>query len=332
MHTENKILLSIVIPFYNVEKHIEDCLLSVYNQDLPEEMYEVICVNDASPDNSRSIVVEFQKNHTNLILVDHSYNKKLGAARNTGRSIAKGKYIWNVDSDDYIKPNVLKKLTETCLSNDLDILMINFYHNFNGVERINSKYPFKESNVQSGISFIKNYCLNSFGEISPVWSQLYKKDFLFLNKISSPESNYAEDAPFTFKSLFLANKVKSVVTAGYVYKLNQNSIGSEIELMPTALKLYEKCFVSTIELKKISIYIPENELQIRQKFYNVYKYTISIFPQYISKMSDLEFILFCSLCRKYFLSNLNLIFLMSRKTLIKYLFCIIIPVLKRHNN
>ena len=65
------IRLSIIIPFYNVEKYIAECLDSVYNQDIPEEEYEVICVNDASPDNSRDIVLEYQKKHSNLILVEH---------------------------------------------------------------------------------------------------------------------------------------------------------------------------------------------------------------------------------------------------------------------
>lgn len=94
--------LSIIIPFYNVKQYIAQCLDSVYRQDIPEEEYEVICVNDASPDHSRDIVLEYQKRHKNLVLIEHEHNKKLGAARNTGRSIARGKYIWNVDSDDYI--------------------------------------------------------------------------------------------------------------------------------------------------------------------------------------------------------------------------------------
>ena len=65
----NDIHLSIIIPFYNVEPYIAQCLDSVYNQDIPENEYEVICVNDASPDNSREIVKEYQKVNTNLVLI-----------------------------------------------------------------------------------------------------------------------------------------------------------------------------------------------------------------------------------------------------------------------
>ena len=118
--------LSIVIPFYNVEKHIAECLDSVYNQDIPEDEYEVICVNDASPDHSRDIVLEYRKKHSNLILIEHEVNKKLGAARNTGRRVARGKYLWNVDSDDMIAPNCMKEMLETCEENDLDLLLFCF--------------------------------------------------------------------------------------------------------------------------------------------------------------------------------------------------------------
>ncbi len=81
--------LSFIVPFYNVEKHIARCLDSLYNQDIPESEYEVICVNDCSPDNSRDIVLQYKKQHSNLILVEHERNKKLGAARNTGLRKAK---------------------------------------------------------------------------------------------------------------------------------------------------------------------------------------------------------------------------------------------------
>ena len=107
--------LSIIIPFYNVEQYIAECLDSVYQQNIPEEEYEVICVNDASHDHSREIVLEYQKLHSNLVLVEHEFNRKLGAARNTGRAVAKGNYIWNVDSDDKIELNCLGKLLRICV-------------------------------------------------------------------------------------------------------------------------------------------------------------------------------------------------------------------------
>jgi glycosyltransferase involved in cell wall biosynthesis len=317
--------LSIIIPFYNVEKHIGQCLDSVYNQDIPEEDYEVICVNDGSPDNSRQIVIEYQKKHSNLILIEHDKNMKLGAARNTGRSIAKGKYIWNVDSDDYVQSNVLKQLVSECEKDELDLLIFNFYHSINGVEKLNQAYPFSNSQLCSGLEFTKKYCLDHFSEISPVWTQIYKLDFLEKNNLSSPEYNYAEDAPFTFKALFLARRVKSIVIPCYVYRIGGDSIGTVIEIQPTAHKLYEKCFISTKELVKVRGVLPANQNIVRMKFREVYKYTISLFPQYTQKMSKDEFLKFKSLCRNNFFRDLEIIFLLSRKNFFYYITKVIGP-------
>jgi len=110
----NMISLSFIVPFYNVEKYIGACLDSLYAQDISEEEYEVICVDDCSPDKSRDIVLKFQRKHDNLKLITHEENKCLGGARNTGINVAKGKYLWFVDSDDMIRPNCLKTLISLC--------------------------------------------------------------------------------------------------------------------------------------------------------------------------------------------------------------------------
>jgi len=261
-----KPLISLVIPFYNVEKYIAQCLESIYNQDIDEHLYEVILVNDASPDNSKEIVLDFQKKHSNLLLVEHESNKKLGTARNTGRAISKGKYIWNIDSDDYLKPNSLKALLGICEANQLDILMFNFYHYVDNVERLNSNYPFLESSVYEGIVFINKFCLNNFSEISPVWSQIYNVDFLNRNNIYSPEINMGEDGPYTYKSLLLANRVMSITKSCYVYRANENSLGGNIEKNPTAIKLYEKCFLFTMHVSQLIKIIPPNENNIVDRF------------------------------------------------------------------
>ena len=104
------IKLSIIVPIYNVEKYIEECIRSLYSQDIPLEEYEVICVDDCSPDQSASIVERLQKEYPTLKLIRHKRNKKLGGARNTGIKVADGKYIMFVDSDDMLKPDCLKQL------------------------------------------------------------------------------------------------------------------------------------------------------------------------------------------------------------------------------
>ena len=245
--------LSIIIPFYNVEQYIAQCLDSVYQQDIPEEEYEVICVNDASPDNSRDIVKEYQKKHKNLILVEHEVNKKLGAARNTGRREAQGKYIWNVDSDDMIAPNCLKEMLEICEKNELDVLMfgVKFLREGMLVER--EVQPWIESTEPvSGQAFWKKQGIINQGCISPVWTQMYRRAYLDEQQIFSPEINMSEDVPYTYASILFAQKMMVSNTPYYIYRDNQSSLTRELRKTPRPIAVYENSFVSGKHMYELS--------------------------------------------------------------------------------
>ena len=97
--------VSIVIPVYNVEKYLKQCLESVVNQTL--DKIEVICINDGSTDNSLNILKEYEKKYNNIIIIDQE-NKGPGFARNIGMKRASGKYIYFLDSDDYIELNAME--------------------------------------------------------------------------------------------------------------------------------------------------------------------------------------------------------------------------------
>ena len=118
--------LSFIVPFYNVEPYIEECIRSLYAQDIPWEEYEVICVDDCSPDGSRAIVERLQKEYPTLKLLTTPENLRQGGARNMGLDVAQGRYMWFVDSDDYIQPNCLKKLLTQAEEEKLDILDFDF--------------------------------------------------------------------------------------------------------------------------------------------------------------------------------------------------------------
>ena len=313
--------LSIIIPFYNVEQYIAQCLDSVYRQDIPEEEYEVICVNDASPDHSRDIVLEYQKQHKNLVLIEHEHNKKLGAARNTGRSIARGKYIWNVDSDDYIAENCLSAVLRQCEQNDLDILMFNLASHTEGVVKT-ANFPFCVSNApQDGISCL-NQNLSEIGRFCPVWRYIYKRDFLDVNKIYSPEINMGEDVPYAFKSLLFAKKVLLVNDVNYYYRINPASLTGVSTLKP--IVLYEKCFVGARLVYDLLKYIPEGNDALVRVFKNMIRSIIYLYPNYFAKMSDRERKQFSQICRQYFITNLCLFRMMGGKCKVVYLKCLLI--------
>ncbi len=312
-------LLSIVIPFYNVENYISDCLESVYNHEIPENLYEVICVNDASPDNSREIVLDFQKRHTNLILIEHDVNRKLGRARNTGRSIAKGKYIWNVDSDDMINKNSIQIILKECELFDLDVLIFNFDRKVDQKQSTNNDYPFKHTETFKGIDFLNIYCIGNFSEISPIWTQVYKREFLDKQNIFSPPINMGEDVPFTLKSLLLAERIKSITQSCYVYRINDLSLGGKIEILPVAEKLYEKCFICARLVYDLYRMVPVKELAVRKEFRAVSNYIISIYTKYYIRLSKSEKSNFNTLCRINIFYDFKVIKLLSFKNQIFFL-------------
>lgn len=100
-------VFSIIIPVYNVERYLRQCLDSCLDQDIPKSEYEIIIVNDGSPDNSQVIINEYALLYDNICVINKS-NGGLSTARNAGLSIAKGNFIWFVDSDDSIVSNSLK--------------------------------------------------------------------------------------------------------------------------------------------------------------------------------------------------------------------------------
>jgi len=319
MIKNNNPLLSIIIPFYNVEKFIAQCLDSVYNQDIPESDYEVICVNDASPDKSRDIVLEYQKKHSNLILVEHEVNKKLGAARNTGRAVAKGKYIWNVDSDDMIQPNALNKIIRICESENLDVLIFNFDYFSNSSQRFNTAYPFINSEILNGIDFIKKYCIGNFAEISPIWTQVYLRKFLDDMKIYSPPINMGEDVPFTLKTLLLANRIKSTTDNLYIYRVNENSLTGAHKLEPTAEKTYENCIVCSKYVFDVIDIIPQKEKIINRAYTNVAKHILYQLDQHIKKSNSIELNKLRKKLKKKFLKNRWIVYNANFDFIYKYI-------------
>ena len=112
--------ISIIIPVYNVEKYLRECLDSCINQTLAD--IEIICVDDCSPDNSIKILEEYQAKDYRIKIFRHEKNKNLGAARNTGIQNAIGEYVWFVDSDDYIDTKACQILYDAIKEFNVDML------------------------------------------------------------------------------------------------------------------------------------------------------------------------------------------------------------------
>lgn len=195
--------LSIIIPLYNSGKFLPVCLESLFHQDINEEEYEILIINDGSTDNSLDIATDFSKKYAN-VFVHGKVNGGVGSARNMGMSFAKGEYIYFIDPDDYLAPNVLNTLLEASKTNSLDILT------FISKQTTDSKLYHKSpevlgvslSNANNGIDYIANFRYQN-----EVWWYLIKRSFIEETKIQFIEDRWMEDAIITAQLFLKANRM-----------------------------------------------------------------------------------------------------------------------------
>jgi glycosyltransferase involved in cell wall biosynthesis len=196
-------ILSIIIPVYNVAFYIRECLDSIYAQ--MRDSYQVICVNDGSTDNSRIILQEYKDIHKDLIILDRE-NGGSGAARNSGLKMASGKYVYFLDSDDYLLPNVLHKMIEFAEVHNLDIANFNVLKSDGNYYFSIRDYPKTVLSGQEYFSFLNNFQLSL--PAVPVWMYLYKKKLIDKYCLRfKKEIMLGEDNHYTPKALFFAKRV-----------------------------------------------------------------------------------------------------------------------------
>lgn len=213
--------LSIIIPVYNVEQYLEKCLQSCLSQDIPHKEYEIIVVNDGSPDGSLHIAERIASNSTNVSVISQE-NGGLSAARNTGLKVAKGEYIWFVDSDDWIEANCLKQLIDTLYGEQLDALVINGVRVINGVEKRNPPRVYTDK-ILSGKEFLKGTVVNCAAVIT-----IYKRALLRENNLEFMKGIFHEDAEFTPRAYFYVEKIAIKNYHFYYNLLNPLSITQKV--------------------------------------------------------------------------------------------------------
>ena len=224
--------LSFIVPFYNVELYIEECIRSLYHQDIPQEEYEVICVDDCSPDGSRAIVERLQKEYPTMRLMVHTENKRQGGARNTAMQVAQGRYIWFVDSDDYIKPNCLKGLLEQAESEDLDILDFDFDTDFSK-QQYRKNVEDYEMGPCSGADYVFNEHRGMWlWRCSTVWSGLIKRELI--NDMRFREHVQFEDNDYALEMYARAKRVHHIPDQPYYYRVVEQST---VNVKPSIIQL-----------------------------------------------------------------------------------------------
>lgn len=211
--------LSIIVPVYNVEKYIERCLLSLLNQDIPKSEYEIIVVNDGTSDNSADIAQSIADKNENIIVI-HRENGGLSAARNTGMEYVHGEYIMFVDSDDYIKEDVLNSILITAESNNLDICIYKCLAKWgDGTFHDDIGQAFEKNRVFSGEQLL----LQGY-QVASVWNCLYRMDLIINNNMRFYPRILHEDIEFNNRVYPLAKRVMLIDTICYYYCIHTNTL------------------------------------------------------------------------------------------------------------
>ena len=215
-------LVSVIVPVYNVEKFLPNCIESIIGQTYSN--FELILVDDGSPDSSGSICDKYAESNSKIRVV-HQNNAGLSAARNAGIEIAKGDYLTFVDSDDFVLPHFLEVLVKGCEDNQADLSVCAYTRCFFN----DSVKSIPEKDVIESYECFSNDKMKVFLTTKKIrtsaWGKMYKK-FLFDN-LRFPIGKYNEDEFTTYLTIHLANKIVVSDYKGYVYRFNDNSIMNE---------------------------------------------------------------------------------------------------------
>ena len=334
---ENNLKLSIILPIYNVEKYIDECLKSLFNQDIDESYYEIICINDGSTDNTEAILNKWKSEHKNIKIFNQK-NSGVSRARNVGLDKATGKYIWFIDPDDFIEGNCFKFIIDSMENNKADLLEISYRECSENAKFLNipQKYEITKFNVEEAAAsacvyvFLKKWLVDN----NIKWNEelSYGEDYLFTFEVKNKKNNniYTENIIYNYRQregsamnsksveksrVYISSMIK--LSQIYEYKYNhgqyrrffkENLIvrknmciqGVLLELLTSPLDMMSKKHIFS-ELKKLNLF-PYKPIYFNLKYKGNLKNTII---SYISFFFIEPFFLLCLFIRSQFLCKLQ---------------------------
>lgn len=217
------IRLSIIVPLYKSETYLPKCLNSLLNQDIPYDDYEIILVNDGSPDGSKALAEDYALKYPNIVVLTQN-NKGTSGARNAGLRFATGKYVYFVDPDDYILENSLNGIIHKMEEESLDVLRFGYTEVDENYQPTKSckhpEQPDYSSILMDGYTFMGE----RLGVACYVWTYLFRLSLIKDNDIYFIEGDYFDDTPWLPKVLSLARRVDSIDWKRHFYLIRSNSL------------------------------------------------------------------------------------------------------------
>lgn len=252
MNNAHEILLSVIVPVYNVEQYIRSCIESIYKQGLSESSFEVIVVNDGTQDNSMEAIRDIIQCHANITIIEQT-NQGLSVARNNGIAQAKGKYILMLDSDDLLTEGVLTPLLIKAVEHDVDIAAAEYLEMTNQEISLFMASPHdNQENLPIVMTSVEELQRSDMQKhICFVWRMLFRRDFLRENDLKFIPDIYYQDIPFTHECYLKARKCLKTASPLTIYRQRPDSVTLGL-FDERHAHSYCTAIVSTWKLSKIS--------------------------------------------------------------------------------
>ena len=301
--------VSILVPVYNVEKYIERCAISLFEQTFDD--IEYVFVNDCTPDNSieilQTILERYPNRASHIKIIHHEINKGLAGARNTAVKNAAGDYILHVDSDDYIELNAIEELYKTAINDNADIVVFDFFLEWGSTKKL-----VVQNWDEDKFIFINK--ILSVDAMPSVWNKFFKRSLYYENNIQVQEGiNFGEDFVTTPKLIYHSKKISKVSnpfyhyiqtnTSSYTKSFNKKSIDNII----CSLENLTKFFKSKTDYNKFqeSLLISKLRKKIEFVFNSDVDYwdeLFFVFPE-VNELNDLNFLTIRERIIYFFITN-----------------------------
>ena len=258
--------VSVIIPVYNTEKYLRECLDSVVNQTLRD--IEIICINDGSTDGSLAILEEYQQRDPRITVLSEK-NRGVNAVRNQGLEVSRGKYIYFIDSDDYAELNLLEKTVK--LADELALDAVVF-----GVDQIVETdkggwvHPASRRSADeppmllSGVEYIR-HAKEEGTYVSTVWTMIWRREILFDNDIRFKEAKYYQDALFCLQAYLASRRLLLIADKLYHYRKRPESITAKPNTHYNTENFFQ-CATGILEYAFRKPHTPEEEWEICQEY------------------------------------------------------------------
>jgi len=286
-------LISIIIPIYNAEKYLKDCLNTVINQTYKN--IEIILINDGSTDNSINIIKEYQQKDNRIVVIDRK-NKGVLYSRVEGLKIAKGKYVTYIDSDDWVEKNIIEILYNKINKYNADVIKCQFSNNeeniTNGNFNIKQELFIKKENFEP--AFFDMFFVNM--NIHNVWCQMFKRELIYSN-IENIDTNISmgDDLEINIQLYKNINSILFIPNVLYHYRYNDNGITKTFNTESIKRKIIDitKSYYhayESIEFFNIKDKIKYKQGVLKKLLDEVNNYQIDLIGSLKSKKESIEYL------------------------------------------